>query len=101
MIRIAATAGVPTWRTSQVVTLVVHVSKAGQVSSQLPYDSPVLAVAKGRAFNKTGWQVHITDVSGREYHPEEFDKLLHCSFWIGRTRKYSQPLRDPNPKLHS
>jgi hypothetical protein len=38
--------------------------------------SPAVAVDKARVLEKSGWQVHITDSSGRQFDPPDFDGLL-------------------------
>ena len=55
--------------------LVVHASK-DRKSTRTLYLRPAIAVAKARILFKAGWQVHIVDVDGRIFHPEQFDQLL-------------------------
>ena len=38
--------------------------------------SPAVAVDKARVLEKSGWQVHVTDSSGRQFDPPDFDRLL-------------------------
>jgi hypothetical protein len=37
--------------------------------------SPTLTVAKANSLHKTGWDVHITDSSGRRYGPTRFSEV--------------------------
>jgi hypothetical protein len=37
--------------------------------------SPAVAVDKARMLEKLGWQVHVTDSSGCQFDPSDFDQL--------------------------
>lgn len=50
-------------------------SKNGE-SSELQLTSPTLTVAKARMLFKSGWRVHITNATGRQFAPSEFDEIL-------------------------
>jgi hypothetical protein len=39
--------------------------------------SQTLTVAKARGLFKSGWMVHVTDSSGRQYAHSEFDEILN------------------------
>jgi hypothetical protein len=39
--------------------------------------NPVVAVAKARQLEASGYRVRITDRRGRQFTPSEFDELLH------------------------
>jgi hypothetical protein len=60
---------------SHMAAVVFHSSKDGDHMRTL-FTNPVIAVAKARGRAKAGWQVHLTNVDGRVFHPERFDELL-------------------------
>jgi hypothetical protein len=64
------------WRKKGIaVTFIVHASRREAATTTIRL-SVVVAVAKGRALAKEGWQVFITGPDGTCYDPSEFDKLL-------------------------
>ena len=54
----------------------VHWSKDGG-SAETHRINSVVAVAKARQLEASGYQVHITDRKGRQFMPCDFDELLH------------------------
>ena len=54
----------------------VHWSKDGG-SYETRRINSVVAVAKARQLEASGYQVRITDRGGRQFTPCEFDELLH------------------------
>ncbi len=54
----------------------VHWSKDGG-SGETHRINPVVAVAKARQLEASGYRVRITDRRGRQFTPGEFDQLLH------------------------
>jgi hypothetical protein len=54
----------------------VHWSKDGG-SDETHRINPVVAVAKARQLEASGYRVRITDRRGRQFTPGEFDQLLH------------------------
>jgi hypothetical protein len=54
----------------------VHWSKDGG-SNETHRINSVVAVAKARQLEASGYQVRITDRRGRQFRPCEFDELLH------------------------
>ena len=54
----------------------VHWSKDGG-SDETHRISPVVAVAKARQLEASGYRVRITDRRGRQFTPGEFDQLFH------------------------
>jgi hypothetical protein len=54
----------------------VHWSKDG-VSDETHRINSVVAVAKARQFEASGYRVRITDRRGRQFTPSEFDELLY------------------------
>jgi len=54
----------------------VHWSKDGG-SDETHRINSVVAVAKARQLEASGYQVRITDRRGRQFMPCEFDELLH------------------------
>jgi hypothetical protein len=54
----------------------VHSSRDGGCDETHRINS-VVAVAKARQFEASGYQVRITDRRGRQFAPSEFDELLH------------------------
>ena len=54
----------------------VHWSKDGG-SGETHRINPVVAVAKARQLEASGYRVRITDRRGRQFKPGEFDQLLH------------------------
>jgi hypothetical protein len=54
----------------------VHWSRDGG-SDETHRINSVVAVAKARQLEASGYQVRITDRKGRQFTPSEFDELLH------------------------
>ena len=57
------------------MTFTIHAWKNGQ-STMTVRISPAVAVDKARVLEKSGWQVHVTDSSGRQFDPPDFDRLV-------------------------
>ena len=57
------------------MTFAIHAWKNGQ-STVTVRINPAVAVDKARVPEKSGWQVHVTDSSGRQFDPPDFDRLL-------------------------
>jgi hypothetical protein len=56
------------------MTLTIHARKNDQ-SIVTVRISPAVAVDKARMLEKLGWQVHVTDSSGCQFDPSDFDQL--------------------------
>jgi hypothetical protein len=54
----------------------VHWSRDGECDQTHRINS-VVAVAKARQLEASGYRVRITDRGGRQFMPSEFDELLH------------------------
>jgi len=54
----------------------VHWSKDGG-SDETHRINPVIAVAKARELEASGYRVRITDRRGQQFTPSEFEQLLH------------------------
>jgi hypothetical protein len=54
----------------------VHWSRDGECDETHRINS-VVAVAKARQLEASGYRVRITDRRGRQFMPSEFDELLH------------------------
>jgi len=61
------------------MTFAIHGSKNGE-SVVTVRIGPDAAVEKARRLESVGWQVHITDSAGRQFHLPQFDRFL----WINR-----------------
>src|ERR1700684_2727921 len=70
----ARVASLPSPRRIMIFT--VHWSKDGG-SDETHRISPVVAVAKARELEASGYRVRITDRRGRQFTPSEFGELLH------------------------
>jgi len=57
------------------MTFILHASKEEEVVSTIRL-SVIVAVAKGRALAKEGWQVSIEAPNGIRYASTDFEKLL-------------------------
>jgi hypothetical protein len=57
------------------MTFTIHARKNDQYIVTVRISAPV-AVDKARTLQKLGWQVHVTDSSGRQFDPPDFDLLL-------------------------
>jgi hypothetical protein len=56
------------------MTFTIHARKNDQ-SIVTVRISPAVAVDKARMLEKLGWQVHVTDSSGCQFDPSDFDQL--------------------------
>ena len=56
------------------MTYAIHASRDGR-SVVTIRTSPAVAVDKARALEELGWQVHVTDSTGHQFDPEDFDRL--------------------------
>ena len=70
----ARVASLPSPRRIMIFT--VHWSKDGG-SDETHRISPVVAVAKARELQRSGYRVQITDGTGHRFGPSEFEQLLH------------------------
>jgi hypothetical protein len=66
----------PSQRRRGMTIFTVHWSKDGG-SGETHRINPVVAVAKARQLEASGYRVRITDRRGRQFTPGEFDQLLH------------------------
>jgi hypothetical protein len=57
------------------MTFAIHASKNGQSVATVRI-RPAIAADKARVLQKSGWRVHVTDSSGRQFTSSEFDQLL-------------------------
>jgi hypothetical protein len=57
------------------MTFTIHARKNDQCIVTVRISAAV-AVDKARTLQKLGWQVHVTDSSGRQFDPPDFDLLL-------------------------
>ena len=77
------------------MTFAIHASKNGE-SVVTVRIRPDAAIDKALLWESFGWQVHITDSSGRQFDVPEFDRLLWTDpKTVGRTLP-SQQSNDPN-----
>ena len=53
----------------------IHATKGGQSMTTVRI-GPTVTVAKARALQKDGWQVHVTDAMGKHYEAAQLDQLL-------------------------
>jgi hypothetical protein len=60
------------------MTYAIHASRDGQsvVTVRL---RPAVAVDKARTLEVLGWQVHVTDSTGHQFDPQDFDRLSTLS----------------------
>ena len=56
------------------MTFTIHARKNDQ-SIVTVRISPAVAVDKARMLEKLGWQVHVTDSTGCQFDPSDFDQL--------------------------
>ena len=53
----------------------IHASKGGQSIATVRI-SPTVTAAKAQTLADAGWEVHVTDVDGRQHGPDTWDDLL-------------------------
>ena len=71
------------------MTFTIHGSKDGQ-SVVTVRISPDAAIDKARLLEGSGWQVHITDLAGRQFGVSDFHR-----FWINREHAYLPRSSEP------
>jgi hypothetical protein len=75
-IRSTTQASIPSQYPLGMTIFTVHWSRDGG-SDETHRINSVVAVAKARQLEASGYQVRITDRKGRQFTPSEFDELLH------------------------
>ena len=64
----------------EMTAFTIHASKDDQTITTVRID-PTVSIEKAKSLLQKGWQVHIITAKGRQYGPDEFDRLLSCE-WV-------------------
>jgi predicted esterase len=57
------------------MTYAIHASREGESVVTIRI-SPAVAIDKARTLQASGWQVHVTDSTGHQIDPRDFDRFL-------------------------
>jgi hypothetical protein len=60
------------------MTYAIHASRDGQSVVTIRI-SPAVAADKARSLEQLGWQVQVTDSTGHQFDPRDFDRLSSLS----------------------